>query len=114
MTASGYAKIVQDQAIETNLRLAKPYICRKCGKACLRGDDHDRCAMTVTVDAEPVDRAGEAVAVLCGLSTYSLWPTAGKAARPNTFELNHREPWHYCSPVQKYPVHVQHRCERQS
>lgn len=98
---------------EGNRRAARNIDCPKCGAPVLRGDDGDMCALTVTVDVEPIDRVGEMLAVLSGRSTYELTRQTGKTARPGAFELW----WRYEEQIhaERDPagtLHVEHRCTR--
>lgn len=100
------------ELVEAGQRVAKRHTCRKCDAECLRGDDHDTMSIKVVVDVAPVDRLGEALAIVAGLRTYDIGPQTGKTARPGAFVLYIREPWHYGCAARKYPVLVEHRCER--
>lgn len=99
---------------EANRRGARRIDCPRCGAPCLRGDDHDEVAVTVTVDEEPLDKLGEMFAILDGRHTFDLVPARGKTGRPGQHNLYVREPWHVDSSRTWGTVHALHRCrERQ-
>lgn len=97
-------KAAQRRRVAVAQRAAQPGTCRRCGGAVLVGDDADTVAVRVTVDAEPITRLVEAVAVLRGLATYDA--AQGGAG----VELWHRYPHHLESPHTRYPIHPEHRC----
>jgi hypothetical protein len=99
------------ELVETSRRTVKPHQCR-CGIDCLRGEDHDECAMTAIVDIEPIDRLGETLALINGLHTYDICPQTGKTAKRGAFILYHRESWNIESQKRKHPVLVQHVCRK--
>lgn len=110
MHESAKRRLVADLA-EGNRRSARSIECPRCGAPCIRGDDHDDVALIVTVDAEPLDPAGEMLTHLDGRTTYDLIRARGKTAPPRSSVLYHREPWHLIS--RKAPpgtVHAEHRC----
>lgn len=67
------------------------------------GPDADRCAVTVTVEACEIDKIGEVLALVRGLSTFDLSKRGGK------FELDYREPCHM-NAERKFPVFSAHDC----
>lgn len=95
------------ELIEGNKRSAKHYVCHKCGTVCLTGDDHDKVARVVIVDAEPISLIREMFYVLDDRATFDLVPRSG-----NTAQLAYREPWHIHGPTpDKYPILVEHQCD---
>ena len=92
-------------AAETDRRIAKPYACRKCAADCLRGDDHDRCSLTVVADAAPVDPLDQALAVLDGLQLYRLTSRGFGGSH----EMTWRDPWFFT--VSDDVIVVEHRCK---
>lgn len=111
MALHGYEAIRAAALIEASLRQAKLHICQRCRAECMRGDDNDNCAMTATVDIDPIDAFGESLAVLSRRGTYDLIPMSGKTAKPGAMELHHRQNYHYLKDERKWPVLVEHRCE---
>lgn len=101
---------------EASRRGARRIDCPRCGAPCLRGDDHDEMALTVTVDAEPLQHGlDEMLAHLDGRPTYNLLRDRSKRAKPGQHNLYYREPWHIDSPKPwgaVGTVHREHRCER--
>lgn len=95
---------------EASRRGARNTECPRCGAPCYSGDDHDDVAATATVDVEPLDRLGEAFAILAGRATFDLAPAKGKTGRPGQMNLYIREPWHVDSPRTWGTVHAAHRC----
>lgn len=108
MTRFGYQAARQAEIVEAGSRACKPHRCQRCGATCLRGDDHDACAMVVTVDTEPIDAFDEAIAIEHGRATYNILPCRGKLARANTFELHYRQTWHYRRLDD--PILIEHEC----
>ena len=74
--------LVED--IRANARCAFRRRCPTCSAPVLTGLDADAAALTVTVDPQPIDALGEALAVLAGRATFEAW-TAGPRV-----ELEHR------------------------
>lgn len=76
----------------------------------VQGDDHDTVAMLARVDATPIDRAAEMVAVLDGRLTFDLLPMRDKGG---AFALYGRNREHYLSD-RDYggTIHVMHECKR--
>lgn len=107
---NGYQAKRQAEIVEAGLRQCKPYVCPRCRAQCLRGDDHDRCALVATVDTAPVDALGEVMAILSGLATFTIEPTRGMNSKPDVFELFHRSWWHYAT--HDHPILVEHRCRK--
>lgn len=58
--------------------------CRSCRAYVLAGLDSDQCALPVAVDIDPLNRLGEAAALIAGRTTYSLRFRSGR------LELDHR------------------------
>lgn len=103
-------RLVEELA-EGGRRAAKPLDCERCGAPVLRGDDHDECALVVTVDLDPVDPVGEMVAILDGRPTFDLLKQAAQRGRKTGHALYYREPWHVHSDrPHKGTVHRAHRC----
>lgn len=67
------------------------------------GPDADRCAVTVTVEACEIDKIGEVLALVRGLSTFDLSKRGGK------WELDYRAPCHM-NAERKFPVFSAHDC----
>lgn len=91
-------------------RAARAGTCRSCGAKVLRGLDADVCAMTATVDPDPISPQGEALARLADRRTYDLRPSG------NRWELNVRDRWHIRGRPAGQPaglrfdVLAEHRC----
>jgi len=100
------------EIVEGGQRSAKPITCKRCGAACLQGDDHDNTARVITVAAQPVTPVEEMIAILDGRTTCDLIKARGKTARPGSHDLHIREPWHVHAARHPHPIHVEHRCER--
>ncbi|HET8581753.1 MAG TPA: hypothetical protein VFL65_00765 [Jatrophihabitans sp.] len=101
------------EVAEAGRRAAKRDDCPRCGAPCLAGDDHDRVARHIRVDADPVDPVGEMLAILDGLATVDLVRAAGKGGA--AFHLHYREPWHVHSDrPARYTIHTEHRCTRKA
>ena len=66
-------------------RRATPRPCPRCRRLVIVGLDDDRCAMTATVDPQPLTPAGELSALLTGRPTYTLTP------QRNAYTLNRRD-----------------------
>lgn len=113
MHPAAKAKYVAELA-EGNRRAARNIECATCGAPCLQGDDDDRCARIVTVDAEPLHSVDEMLHILNGRRTYDLVKATGKTAKPGAYELHARYDWHYTSQRVWGTTHVEHQCERQS
>ncbi len=109
--SNAYQALRATEMVEAGLRSARPYVC-KCGAQCLRGDDHDKSAMMVTVDVEPIDRIGEVLTIIYGYATYDIAPAMGKNIKAGTYHLHHRQSWHYMNPLRTYPVLRQHVCRK--
>lgn len=58
-------------------RSARARHCPKCGRVIMSGLDGDLCAFSVDVEPQPVDRYGEALALLSGRRSYSIRRVAG-------------------------------------
>lgn len=86
--------------ITTSRRAAHPEQCPRCHANLLVGPDDDRCAITLRVDAEPVDRLTEAVAHLHGTASAELIHNA----------LHYRSPARLQSDRHPHPIHLEHRC----
>lgn len=94
------------QLVEGNRRSARPYACRKCGLACLQGDDADNVSCRVTVETDLLTLTEEMFHVLAGRRTYDLVPRAG-----STGDLYLREDWHiHGRRPDRYPILVEHHC----
>lgn len=74
----------------------------------LVGDDDDRCARRVTVDADPVDWLSEVVAVLSGRASYELHE------RGSRVDIYWRHDWRIKQRDERAhkAVHLEHKCER--
>lgn len=79
-----------------------------CGEMTFVGLDHDKCAMTVRVDASPLARAGEVEALLTGRSTYELAHT-GRGYRIDPRRAAHirKRP---AGSLRSADVVAEHRC----
>lgn len=98
-------KAFQGRRVAAALRAATRTECASCGASVLVGDDDDRTPLRVTVDAEPVSRLLEVVALVEGRASYDLLPSAGGG------DLWHRYPHHTMSAEEpRYPIHLEHRC----
>jgi hypothetical protein len=102
------AAYVAEQA-EQSRRAAKAIECPRCGAPCLRGDDDDQCAATVTVDTQPIDPVMEMLTILNGQLTYDLIAARGKGR--GTQHLHLRYPHNYLSTKTSNTVHAKHRCD---
>jgi hypothetical protein len=72
-------------------RRARVVKCPSCKAWVFRGLESDWCAWGATVDVQPLDAMGELVALLGGLSTYSLAFMGGH------YEINNRTELHIAS-----------------
>lgn len=82
--------------------------CPHCQAYVLTGLDADTAGIPVTVDREPVDSLGEALAVLQGRQTYERRNgsyTEGRGGR-----LEQRTASSIRRRVGVHPVHAEHRC----
>lgn len=86
--------------INTSRRAATPDTCPKCHAHVLVGDDDDRCATRVRVDATPVDRLTEAIALLAGAYSAELIG----------HDLHRRDDFRTQSNRHPHPIHLEHRC----
>jgi hypothetical protein len=86
--------------INTSRRAATPDTCPKCHADVLVGDDDDRCATRVRVDATPVDRLTEAIALLAGAYSAELIG----------HDLHRRDDFRTQSNRHPHPIHLEHRC----
>lgn len=77
--------------------------CPRCGAPVLSGLDDDIAARTARADPTPIDRMGEALAVLTGRGTFDLAVFDGKR------QLWRRDQWHIAGK-RKWPVLAEHRC----
>lgn len=103
------------QLVEGNARAARNAVCQRCGADVLKGDDHDRVALVVTVDPEPITLDDELLDVLDGRATFTLERMRGKEARPGAVALHHRDEWQLTStrPL-RGTLHREHRCDPRS
>lgn len=96
---------------EGNARAARTTECPHCGQPTITGDDDDKTALVVTLDAEPIDRLAETLEHLNGRTTYTLTRQRGKTAKPGAHEINWRQPESVASPKPlRGTIHRQHRC----
>lgn len=84
-------------------RTAALRTCPACKAPILSGLDDDIAARSVRADPTPIDRMGEALAVLTGRATFDLVPIEGKR------QLWRRDQWHIAGK-RRYPVLAEHRC----
>lgn len=68
-------------------RAAQAGLCGNCRAPIMRGLDGDVAAFLVTVDPNPLDPLGEALALLAGRATFELRWQHGR------YELEHRDAW---------------------
>lgn len=80
-------------------RAIRARTCPRCHAPILTGLDADRCALAVTVDPQPTDVLGEALALVAGRDTYDL---AG-------LQLIHRDQWRVAGR-RRHPVLADHLC----
>jgi hypothetical protein len=81
-------------------------LCNRCGAPILVGLDADVAALTAHTDPDPIDTAGEVLALLAGRTTYDLAPRAGGRR-----QLDYRAAWNI-KAQRRYPVLVSHSCGR--
>lgn len=80
-----------------------------CGSQILTGLDADWLGINTTLDAQPVDQLGEALALLQGRRTYNLRPTGGYNDHGRAME--ERNAWRISHPTRRpWPIHAEHRC----
>jgi hypothetical protein len=79
----------------------------KCGAAILAGLNRDWLAIDTTLDAQPVDNLGEALALMQGRSTYDLRPLTGYGATGRQMQIRNAT---RISQPRQHPVHAEHRC----
>lgn len=74
----------------------------RCGATVITGLTGDRCALVVTVDADPLNTIGEVGALSDGRATYQL----------DTRYLTPRDRWNIPGqpPSHALPVHATHAC----
>ena len=83
--------------------------CPHCRAVVLAGLDRDWLALDTTLDAQPVDNLGEALALIQGRRTFDLRPTRSHGSHGRLME--ERNAWRISNPWQlPYPVHAEHRC----
>jgi hypothetical protein len=80
--------------------------CPDCGADVLTGLDADWCGLPVTLDKQPVDELGEALAVLTARRTYDVRSRGGRShsremEERNVIRMRQRRYW---------PVHAVHVC----
>lgn len=87
-------------------RTVRAGVCRRCHAPILTGLDSDVAALPARVDPEPVDQAGELLAVLAGRATYAL-RRAGLR-----LELDARSSFHMKTPPGngRFDVLAEHAC----
>ena len=81
--------------------------CRHCGARVLAGADGDTCGRVCYVDPDPLDKVGEALAVLTGRYTVALWSARDR------YELTQRDRWSIAGsppPQDRFDVLAEHRC----
>lgn len=81
--------------------------CRTCHAPVLAGADGDVCGRVRQVDPDPLDKVGEALAVLTGRYTVALWRTRDR------YELEARDQWSIAGsppPQARFDVLAEHVC----
>jgi hypothetical protein len=92
-----------DERVTVSRRAARHECCRSCGTAVLVGDDDDRCAVRVAVDAEPVSHVVEVVELLRGAHSYNVIARAGQLV------ISHRD-IEAVRIAARHPIHLRHQC----
>jgi hypothetical protein len=87
-------------------RAVQPRVCPRCLSLILVGLDADVAALTAHTDPDPIDTAGEVLALLAGRTTYDLAPRPGGRR-----QLDYRAVWNI-KAQRRYPVLVSHSCGR--
>lgn len=97
-----------DERIETSRRAAKRAEC-SCGARVLIGDDHDRVAMRVVIDVEPVSHAVEIGALRRGVVSFDV------ASHGDSRVIWHRDDFRVASLDARAhaAIHLEHVCEQQ-
>lgn len=96
---------------EGNARSARALDCPRCGRPVIAGECDDDISTRVTVDADPLDRVGEMLAVLDGREVFTLEKQYGPGAGKDVNCLWWRHSFAIHSPrPPRGTVHAMHLC----
>lgn len=111
MSHWGYIKAkLEREGFTTNGvgRRVQARTCRTCHAKVLAGADGDTCGRVCHVDPDPVDKVGEALAVLTGRYTVAMWKTRdGYQLEPRDQFAIRRSP---AGTSTRYDVLAEHVC----
>lgn len=88
--------------------MTKQQTCRHCGAPVLTGLDAPLAALPVTLDPNPVDNLGEALALIQGRHTYAV-STINESGRYRRCFDQRTASWIRTGPA-THPIHPEHRC----